>query len=222
MKSGISKITILLFLLAGLAGQLFFAFHYDEAFPEASIDLEVSREEVVAKSRSFLLKNGFDLTGYRGVAVFSERRNEIDFLERNLGLKTANDLFRTTIPVWRWKVRWFKVLEEVEYEVEYATDGRLVGFERQLPKSVPGARLNAEQARRIAENYLKHDLGIDLSRYRFLELSGMEDCPDRLDQTFAWKSSDFGDIGGSQLRLSVKVQGDKVGDFSQWLKIPET
>ena len=61
-----------------------------------------------------------------------------------------------------------------------------------------------------------------MSRYRFVELSGMQDCPHRLDQSFTWKSSDFGDIGGSQYRISVTVRGDKVGSFSEWLKIPET
>ena len=217
----ISKTAVFLFILAGLLGLVVTGLFYYEVFPEASIDLKLSKEEIVAKSRAFLLENRYDLAGYRAVAVFSERRDEIDFLERHLGLKAANQLFRNTIAVWRWKVRWFKVLEEVEYSVEYTPDGRLVGFYRKLPESFPGQRLDKEEGRRIAETFLHNYLGSDLSRYQFIGRSGMQEQPKRLDQSFVWRSIDFGDIGGSQHRITVAVQGDRVGYFSQWLKIPE-
>jgi hypothetical protein len=216
----ITKRAILCFLLAGALGLVVFAFYYSAAFPEASLDLKVSRGEVVAMSRSFLLGRGFDLSGYRSVAVFNEQRSRIDFLERNLGLEKANTLFRTTVPVWRWSVRWFKELEELEYAVEYTPDGRLASFQRELPEAAHGARLGEERARRIAEEFLGRHVGLDLTRYKYIERT-MEDRPDRLDQSFVWKLSDFGDYAGSEYRIQVGIQGDKVGSYLQWLKIPQ-
>ena len=108
MKNGISKQPSFFACRSNRAAALF-AFYYNQAFPEASIDLETEpRRGCGNKPVLPVLKNGFDLTGYRAVAVFKERRNEIDFLERHLGLKAANDLFRKTVAVWRWKVRWFR------------------------------------------------------------------------------------------------------------------
>ena len=172
-------------------------------------------------SRDFLKGNRFDLSGYRSVAVFTEHRTQIDFLERHLGLSSANELFRKSAAVWRWKVRWFKELEEVEYLVEYTPDGRLASFVRVLPKSAPGMRLKEDDARAIAEAYLSRELGLDLLRYRYVDRT-MEDRPNRLDQDLVWRSLDFGNVGNSEYRVAVRIQGDKVGGFTQWLKIPET
>ena len=220
-NSHISKRAIFCFLLAGVLGMAVFAFYYSAAFPEASLDLKVSRSEITAMSRSFLLGRGFDLTGYRSVAVFTEQRSRIDFLERHLGLEKANVLFRKTVPVWRWSVRWFKELEELEYAVEYTPDGRLAGFQRELPEAARGARLEEERARLIAEEFLRRDMGLDLAHYRYIERA-MEDRPARLDQSFTWKLLDFGDVGGSEYRIQVGIQGERVGTFSQGLKIPQS
>ena len=216
----ITKRAILCFLLAGALGMMVFAFYYGSAFPEASLDLKLTRDQITAMSRNFLEGRGFDLAGYRSVTVFTEQRDQIDFLERHLGLEKANALFRKTVPVWRWSVRWFKELEELEYAVEYTPDGRLASFGRELPEATRGARLTEERARLVAEEFLGRDLGLDLARYKYVERT-MEDRPGRLDQSFVWKSMDFSDVGGSEYRVQVEIQGDKVGSFSRWLKIPQ-
>ncbi|HEY3275101.1 MAG TPA: type II CAAX endopeptidase family protein [Syntrophorhabdaceae bacterium] len=221
MNARAPKWAITWFIVAGILGLIAFAFFYNEAFPEASLDMKLSRGEITAKSGEFLKARGFDLSGYRSVAVFTEQRNQIDFLERLLGLKKANDLFRKTVAVWRWSVRWFRELEEVEYSVEYTPDGRLAGFSRKIPKSAPGARLDEHDARGIAEAFLAKELAFDLTRYEYIERT-MEDCPRRLDQTLVWRSLDWRGTGGSEYRVGVTVQGDRIGAYSEWLKIPQT
>ena len=180
----------------------------------------MSREEAVSRSRRFLEKQGFVLSGYRSVAIFDEKRKTIDFVERQLGLDAANDLFRSTLAVWRWKVRWFKELNETEYVVELSPDGRLVGFSRVLPDSARGARLSEDQARRAAELFLSRELALKLSSYRYIERM-TEDRPARLDQALVWRYEDFKEIPGSEYRISVVFQGDKIAGYSQWLQIPQ-
>lgn len=221
MKDRITKGIICLFLLSGLAGFVAFLFFYDRAFPEASVDLALSREEAISRSREFLQAHGFSLEGYRSVAVFDEQRDVIDFVERKLGLDAANELFRNTLTVWRWKIRWFKELNETEYTVRFSPDGRLAGFLRVLPDSAPGARLSEEQARRAGEAFLSRDLGLDLSRYHYIERV-TADHPARLDQELVWRYEDFTSIPGSEYRISLAFQGQTVGGYTQWLKIPQS
>ncbi len=220
MKKPVTNLSLLVFILCGSAGLIAFAAFYHQAFPEASLDLRLTREQVVDKSRDFLKSRGFDLSGYRSVAVFTEHRPQIDFLERHMGLSKANELFRKTVAVWRWRVRWFKELEEVEYSVEYTPDGRLASFRRTLPISTPGPRLGEDAARAVAEAFLASELGLDLSRYQYVDRN-MDDRPGRLDQDLVWRSMDFKSVGDSEYRVAVRVQGDRVGGFTQWLKMPE-
>jgi hypothetical protein len=221
MNPSITRRSIVLFLLAGLIGLTAFIAFYDKAFPGASIDLKLSREQAISRSRDFLQGRGFTLTGYKPVAVFGEQRREIDFLERNLGLARANELFRTTVAVWRWKVRWFKELEETEYSVQYTPDGRFAAFSRTIPESAPGPRFDEARARQVAEEFLSRTAGADLRKYRYIERS-TEDLPQRLDQTPVWRHEGLERVKGSEYRVSVDLQGDRVAGFSQWLHIPES
>ncbi|MCK4450210.1 MAG: CPBP family intramembrane metalloprotease, partial [Anaerolineae bacterium] len=43
----------------------------------------------------------------------------------------------------------------------------------------------------------------------------------RTDHNFEWQRRDW-DVGESELRLAVTVQGDEVGRYNYWLKVPET
>jgi hypothetical protein len=156
---------LLAFLAAGVAGALVFAIYYNEAFREASIDFRMTRGEALAASRALVEAQGLDLAGYREVVVFGDEREAIDFLERNLGLARANRLFRDTVPVWRWKTRWFKELEQSEYSVQFAADGRLAYFQRVVPEKAAGASLDEAAARAIAIDFVQRVAGVDLAKY---------------------------------------------------------
>jgi len=215
----ISNLTIIIFLIVGLAGFVVFQLFYDEAFPEASVDLKITRDDAVEKSREFLTEMGFDLAGYSNVVVFKQSRKSIDFLERELGLAKANLIFQETTMVYAWKVRWFKELEEVEYSYSITPDGRFCRFKRTYPEKTPGERLSREQALEIANEFIKTYSGLDPDKLEYIEHKEY-DRPDRLDRSFTWRLKGF-DFSDSQYRYSVKIQGAQVGQFKQWLYIPE-
>jgi hypothetical protein len=43
----------------------------------------------------------------------------------------------------------------------------------------------------------------------------------RIDHTFSWKALDY-NIGASELRYTVTIQGDRLGSIDYWIKVPET
>lgn len=215
----ISNITIAVFIIAGLLGFGIFQFFYDEAFPEASVSLEITREAAVEKSREFLTGMGFDLSGYRHVVVFKQSQKSINFLERELGLAQANSIFKETAVVYAWMVRWFKELEEEEYFYSITPDGRFSRFTRTIPERTAGESLSREQALTIAREFIRTQCDLNPDQLEYIEHKKY-DRPNRLDRSFTWRLKDF-DFGGSQYRYSVRIQGAKIGRFNQWLYIPE-
>ncbi|MCB9489656.1 MAG: CPBP family intramembrane metalloprotease [Deltaproteobacteria bacterium] len=207
------------FFAVGLIGLVLFLAYYHQAFPEASLDIRMTRQEALDAAVKYIADRGFDVEGLRPTAIMNKRGNEVNYLERHLGLAEANELFARAVPVWRWEVRLFRELDELEYGVDFSPDGRAVEFIRDLPEKDEGARLDREQARQIAADFLRDNSGLDATQYEFIEYRGF-DRPHRYDHEFVWKRQDF-DVGGAQLRASVTVQGDRVGAFEQWLKIPE-
>ena len=55
----INKKTLLGWFLWGMVGLAVFLAYYDHAFPTASININISREEAVEKAVNFLEKEGF-------------------------------------------------------------------------------------------------------------------------------------------------------------------
>src|SRR5438128_4312106 len=77
--------------LALLAGTTWFSVgNFYRAFPEASIDFRVSREDAQQTAGSFLAACGYQVAGYRQAARFDFDDEAKTFLEREAGLEQAN------------------------------------------------------------------------------------------------------------------------------------
>ena len=80
--------------------------NFYRAFPEASIDFQVSRDGGAAIARKFVAQNGNSLDGYRTASSFTYDDDAKTFLERTAGLDRANFVLGTRIRLWRWSYRW--------------------------------------------------------------------------------------------------------------------
>ncbi len=217
----------LLFLALGVAGAFTAYHHFFQAFPEASIDLRLSKEEVGRRANGFLRGRGLSAEGYRQLTVFDFDDEAKTYLERELGLEEANREMATRVNMWRWKTRWFKPPQKEEMSVwlttgavaAAGTGGELVGFEHKVDEKAPGARLSKEEARRVAEVFLRTERRLDLDQYK-LVTDEQQARPNRLDYTFTWEKKDF-KLKEATLRMEVTVLGDQVGGFREFLKIPE-
>ena len=193
--------------------------YFYRAFPEASIDFRVTRDEAKAQAADFLAARGFDLAAYRHSAIFRYDNQTKTFLERELGLEGATQVIGDPVQLWRWSNRWVRELEKEEFQATVTTSGELVSFSHLIEEEAPGASLAEAEARRLAATFLTGELGRDLTALDFVEAQAQE-RPNRIDYTFSWKLRDFA-VGEAHYRFYVRLQGDQIGGFGEYLKIPE-
>ena len=193
--------------------------YFYRAFPEASIDFRVTRDEAKVQAADFLASRGFDLAAYRHSAIFRYDNQTKTFLERELGLEGATQVIGDPVQLWRWSNRWVRELEKEEFQATVTTSGELVSFSHLIEEEAPGASLAEAEARRLAATFLTGELGRDLTALDFVEAQAQE-RPNRIDYTFSWKLRDFA-VGEAHYRFYVRIQGDQIGGFGEYLKIPE-
>ena len=193
--------------------------YFYRAFPEASIDFRVTRDEAKVQAADFLAARGFDLADYRHSAIFLYDDQTKTFLERELGLEGATQVIGDPVQLWRWSNRWVRELEKEEFQATVTTSGELVSFSHLIEEEALGASLEEAEARRLAETFLIGELGRDLAALDFVEAQAQK-RPNRIDYTFSWKLRDFA-VGEAHYRFYVRLQGDEIGGFGEYLKIPE-
>jgi membrane protease YdiL (CAAX protease family) len=202
------------------AGSLTIGFRYfSRAFPEASIQFNVNRDSSEPAARSFLAAQGLSTEGYRHAAAFVYDDEAKVFLERELGLKRANEVMRSDVRIWRWGHRWFLPQQKEEIRIEVATSGEITAFFHVLPEEAPGANLSPEAARILAETFLAAQAMRPTEKLEFLD-AAIQRRNYRTDHVFTWKVRSA-DYSGASHRISVTVQGGRVDGYNESLKIPE-
>ena len=210
-------IAVCLVLFAGAAWYSVRNFY--RAFPEASIDFRVGRDDAQVLAGRFLAGQGYRVEGYRQASRFSFDDEAKTFLEREAGLEQANRIMGTRVRLWRWGYRWFRPQQKEEYGVEITPGGELAGFRHEIPEEAARPASSAEQARALAENFLRTNMHRDPASLEFVEESD-QTRPHRVDREFTWKERDF-NLRDSTNRMTVTVLGDEVGGYREYLKIPE-
>ncbi|HEY6347139.1 MAG TPA: type II CAAX endopeptidase family protein [Bryobacteraceae bacterium] len=220
----VSDLRFLAICLALLAGATWYSVrNFYRAFPEASIDFRVSREDARLLASRFLSDQGYDVRAYQQAARFSFDDEAKTFLEREAGLERANQIMGVRVRLWRWSYRWFRPQQKEEYRVDITPKGELVGFEHLIPEDAAardsGPALAADQARALAEDFLRSHLRRDPASLEFVEVSQIA-RPKRLDRVFAWKERDF-NLHDAENRVEVTLLGNEIGGYREYLKVPE-
>ena len=219
--TGSEKRALLLWIAAGIVGLLFAYKYFFQAFPEASVNFQVSREEALMRAQKFVTGLGEHVSGYQSTIVFDVDDNAKVYLERELGLQQANKLMSSELNIWFWDVRFFKPQQEEEFRVRVSPAGQIAGYNHKIEESRPGASLDRATAQSAAQSYLGTKLGLNLSGWDFLpEEANSNKRPKRLDWAFTWEKHGF-HAKDAPYRLEVTLQGDKVGGSEEFLKVPE-
>jgi membrane protease YdiL (CAAX protease family) len=206
--------------LALLVGATWFsAQNFYRAFPEASIDFRVSRDEALHTAEQSLHAEGYQLDGYRQAASFDFDDDAKTFLEREVGLEQASQIMGKRVRLWRWSYRWFRPLQKEEFTADVTPIGEFVEFKHEIAEDAPRPAASDEQARALAEDFLRTRMHRDLASLEFVEVSAAE-RPKRVDRDFTWKERDF-NIHDASYRLEVSLLGNEVGGYREYLKVPE-
>lgn len=193
--------------------------YFWRAFPEASIDFRVNRDDSRPLAEKFLAERKVLVEGYRHAAVFDYDDSAKVYLERTQGLEKMNSLTRGPLRLWRWSHRWFKPQQQEEYRVDVTPAGEVVRFDHEVPEAAPGVTLEAAAARELAEKFLREVMKRDPADLEYVE-GETEKRPARTDHTFTWKQKSV-DLGDGSLRVAVEIDGDQVAGYSEFVKIPE-
>ncbi len=219
--TGSDKRALLLWVLAGIIGALVGYKYYFQAFPEAAVNLQVSREEAVQRAQQFVAGMGENISDYQSAIVFTVDEEAKTYLEREVGLQQTNQLLSSQLHIWYWEARFFKPLREEEFFVRVSPTGQIVGYDHILAESSAGVSLDREAALAGATQFASGKLGINFADWGLLtdEVSSTQ-RPNRLDWSFTWEKRGFR-AKDAPYRLEVGLQGDRIGDSKELLKVPE-
>ncbi len=193
--------------------------YFSHAFPEASIDFRVNRDDSTPLAVKFLADRGWSVGDYRHAAVFDYDDDAKVYLQRTQGLERMDALTHGPIHLWHWSHRWFKPQQKEEFRVAVTPSGEVVGFDHDIAESAAGANLDSPSARALAEQFLTDVMHRDLAGLEFVD-SVSDKRPARTDYSFTWKQKDV-NLGDGSLRLEVDVDGDQVAGYREFVKIPE-
>ena len=219
--TGAEKRTLVLWILLGIVGVVFAQRYFFRAFPEASVDFKVSRNEALARAREFVGSLGQDVSGYQSAIVFEVDDNAKTYLEREVGLQQANQLMSSELNIWYWYVRFFKPQQEEEFYVRVSPAGQIVGYEHKVEAARAGGSPERAAAEKDAQDFLSSKMGADLGKWTLLpEEANSDKKPNRLDWSFTWEKTGFRAKDAPD-RLRVTLHGDRPGSAEESLKVPE-
>ncbi len=179
------------------------------------------RDAARAVAGTFLRDAGFDVVAYRRAERIMDRTDPTAaaYLLEAGGLPAAERVYGGLAPTPLWRVRFFVPGQKEEYWVSVdVTTGAAVGFSRELLDSAPGARLTKDQARELAETFLRRH-GVDPTAAELKEQTQKDETA-RRDHTLVWELAVPGAAEG-KVRHQVVVQGDRVAGWTREVKIPE-
>lgn len=219
--TGREKGALLLWVLAGIIGIWFAHRYFFRAFPEASVNFKVTRNDAVKRATAFLGAMGERVQDYRTAVEFDVDEHAKVYLERELGLQQANQMMSKDLNLWYWEVRFFKPQQEEEFHVRVSPGGQVVGYQHIVPEAQAGDTLDRQAAENAAREFLSKNLGIDLAGWDFLpEEANSTKRPNRLDWSFTWEKHGFR-AKDAPYRLRASVLGSAPGGAEEFLKVPE-
>ena len=207
----------------GALGLALYAAFAPRSVPATALDVAGQREEAVFTARAFLTARGVA----RDWSVYPELQR-VDsvyrFLQRTVGRDSAERRAAADVPLWTWRVNLRASGAADHWHVFVGPASRVLGYSQALPDTAARPTLTREQARAVAEREVAA---------RGWPPAALARLPDstvtrraRTDHVFTWrKQADavaWRGADSAELRVQVRVLGDQVGAYRQFLQLPES
>lgn len=202
-----------------LASVFYLGRNYRKAFPAYDIKFELNRTEARTEAEKFLSRQNIDLNGYRHAVIFDYDELSKIFIEKEVGLEEGSRLINEDFPIWRWSNRWFRPLSREEFIVSLTPNGKITTFEHILPEEAAAPRISVDAARKLCQEFLSTTMQMNPDDWEFLE-DKTDQKPNRVDYIFTYKKKGL-EIFNATYRLDVGVQGDQIGKYHEYWKLPE-
>ena len=211
-----------LFVLLSAGSLLFTLAYFSDAFPLVNLDLKMDRSGAFHSSSELAGKNGWGPEDYRQAASFGVDSSVQTYVELEAGgAETFRDMLKGDLySPYTWQVRHFRENETTETMIFFTPEGKPYGFSEKLPEEEPGAALESEAARRLAERKAHKNWDIVLSEYQLIEESEEARTGGRTDFSFVYERKAY-ELGEASYRLRLGVSGDKLTELRHFVKVPE-
>ena len=190
----------------------------DQVFPTASIDLKLSRQEILAKAEQLSRKLGYARPDMISSISFDADNEAKVFLERSYGQAEANRLMQV-LPVWFWQCYFKREFDKETAAVQLNPAGQLTNFTRNLENDHELPSLSNEAAKALAIAFVEKEANILLEKWVLIK-SKDETQIHRVDHSFEWEERSV-DYKGGHRRVTVDVLGNLVGVYDLSFHTPE-
>jgi len=219
-QKGKSRILeILVFVLLALAGTSFYLLNENQVFPKASIDLKLSKKNIMEIGAAWAEKLDYDSKGAISSMYFTWDSSAKTFLEYEFGTDNANSLMKNEVPVWYWSLRFCKEYKDEEFRAQVAPDGQIVYLSHYIPNDVEIPSLTKDKAEAISRNFIENDLHQSLNKFKVFESSTVKRVH-RSDHSFTFEEESK-EYKGARIRISASVSGNKISRYVRYLYVPE-
>ncbi|MBI4861259.1 MAG: CPBP family intramembrane metalloprotease [Candidatus Riflebacteria bacterium] len=175
--------------------------------------------ERLETARRFLLDRGEDLTGFTARQVMIEHEKPVLYLQKTLGPEgLVKRLEREELPLFYWQVHLSRPGDQRQYWVRVTLKGSVGAFSTKLPETDAGQRPGVDPARSRARAFLAERFS--LAGWKEVEAATTV-LPGRTDHRFVF-ARELDRLENAQERVSVTVQGGRIGGYRNWVKVPET
>jgi hypothetical protein len=194
----------------------------------AFFDLSVDKRKAFQVAEKYLRAKGVDPGKFSSAIVFGSDDDFDRYLQHTVGIRGEEDFIaRHNYDLFYWKIRFFKELQKEEYSICVSPrSGELESFTHSVDDIAPSQDFGKESSRHKAEEFLKNDCKLDLSKYEFHEEKAKR-YEKRTEYSFSWEKRGVyipwkQGQGGAKLIASATVAGDEIKGFNKAdLNLPE-
>lgn len=209
---------VVVLVVLGIIGSVYSVAMERQVFPTASIDLKLSRKQILARAEELTERFGYDRQNeISGTQFGGDYKGEV-FLERTFGQAEANRLMQHTLPIWFWTCDFKKEFDKESASVQLSPTGELFNFTRKLENDHKLTSLTPDEAKAMAMKFVQDEAQIDLTKWELIK-SKDETQINRVDHSFEWKEPI--DYKGAHRRVTVDVSGNVISLFDITLHTPE-
>ncbi len=219
----ISRLAMLI-LVVGLVAAAIAAWLFPRALPIVALEQNLTRQVALARADSFFRHHSLAPAGARTAIRFHGHDSLRTFVElAGGGPDSLNALVRgDDVAPFTWSVRAFVPDDPREARVDFAPDGRIIGFERKLAETDRRPTISVDSGQRLAETVLDTWIDDRVDRWRLVTSSyETKKTSARIDRTYTFERIDRR-IGGAPIRTDVVIAGDKPARVRPFVEIPQS
>jgi len=197
---------------------------FPRALPIVALEQTLTRQVALARADSFFRDHSLAPLRARTAIRFQGHDSLRTFVElAGGGPDSLNALVRgDDVAPFTWSIRAFTPGDPREARVDFAPDGRIIGFERKLAEADRRPTISADSGQRLAQVVLDTWIDDRADRWKLVTSSyETKKTSARIDRTYTFERMDRR-IGGAPIRADVVIAGDTPARVRPFVEIPQS